>query len=117
MKLEILEENCYYHIYNRGINGCEIFKNRDNYAYFLKLFSKYLIPHVSVFFYCLLKNHVHFVIRIDVDEKIVSQGFSNFFNAYAKAFNKAHNRTGSLFEKHFKRIILMPMVFTWIYIN
>ena len=25
------------------------------------------------------------------------------FNAYAKAFNKQQNRTGSLFEKHFKR--------------
>jgi hypothetical protein len=29
---------------------------------------------------------------------------SNLFNSYAKAFNKQNNRTGSLFEKHFKRI-------------
>lgn len=27
MKLETLEKGCYYHIYNRGINGCNIFSN------------------------------------------------------------------------------------------
>ena len=29
--------------------------------------------------------------------------FSNFFNAYTKAFNKVYNRTGSLFQEHLKR--------------
>jgi hypothetical protein len=33
-----------------------------------------------------------------------SQHFSNLFNAYAKAINKAYQRTGSLFEKRFGRI-------------
>ena len=106
MKLEILEKGRYYHIYNGGINGCDIFKNNDNYDYFLGLFSKYLTSHISVFAYCLVKNHFHFVIRVDEDEAIVTQKFSNFFNAYAKAFNKQQIRTGSLFEKHFKRIKL-----------
>ena len=31
------------------------------------------------------------------------QQFSNFFNAYAKAVNKHYRRTGSLFQKPFKR--------------
>ena len=106
MKLEVLERDQYYHIYNRGINGCDIFKNDDNYNYFLKLFSKYLNGHISIYAYCLLSNHYHFVIRVDDDEKIVTQKLSNFFNAYAKAFNKQHNRMSSLFEKHSKRIKL-----------
>ena len=58
----------------------------------------------NIYAYCLLNNHYHFVIRVDDDEKIVTQKLSNFFNAYAKAFNKQQSRTGSLFEKHFKRI-------------
>ena len=61
---------------------------------------------ISIFAYCLMDNHFHIVIRIDEEEKIVMQNFSNFFNSYAKAFNKQNNRTGSLFEKHFKRIRL-----------
>lgn len=107
MKLEPLEKDFYYHIYNRGINGCEIFKNNDNYNYFIKLLSKYLDSYITIYAYGLLYNHFHLVVKIDEDQKIVSQKFSNFFNAYAKAFNKAHNRTGSLFEKPFKRIRLL----------
>lgn len=34
----------------------------------------------------------------------VSQRFSNFFNAYAKSFNIAYSRTGSLFEHPFGRV-------------
>ena len=34
----------------------------------------------------------------------VSTQFSNFFNAYAKAINKAYNRTGSLFQHPFGRV-------------
>ncbi|HJW89895.1 MAG TPA: hypothetical protein VJ436_04560 [Anaerolineales bacterium] len=35
-----------------------------------------------------------------------SQAFSNLFNAYAKAINKAYNRTGSLFEHPFGRKVI-----------
>jgi REP element-mobilizing transposase RayT len=37
-------------------------------------------------------------------EKYPSKKFSDFFNAYAKAINKAHNRTGSLFQHPFGRV-------------
>lgn len=106
MKLEVLEKDGYYHIYNKGINGCLIFENDENKNYFLKQLSKYLLDKISIFAYCLMDNHFHLVIRLNHEEKIVTQSFSNFFNSYAKAFNKDIDRTGSLFEKHFKRIKL-----------
>ena len=106
MKIEVLEKDNYYHIYNRGINSCSIFLNEDNYRYFIRLFIKHLIPYLTVYAYCLLNNHFHFVIRVDAEPEITSQKFSNFFNAYVKSFNNAHGRTGSLFERPFKRIIL-----------
>jgi len=99
--MEILEEGRYYHIFNRGINSENIFKKEENRLYFLRLYQKHLSAAVSTFAYCLLNNHFHFVIRIEKNNKQATQSFSNFFNAYAKAFNKAHNRTGSLFEKNF----------------
>lgn len=104
MKLEILERDSFYHIYNRGINSESIFLSDDNKSYFLKLFSKYLTDNIEVYAYCLMNNHFHIVVKVIEDEKIVTQAFSNLFNAYAKAFNKQNIRTGSLFEKHFKRI-------------
>ena len=106
MKLEVLEKDGYYHIYNRGINGCLIFENDENKNFFLKQFSKYLLDKISAFGYCLMDNHFHLIIQLNEEEEIVTQAFSNFFNSYAKAFNKQTNRTGSLFEKHFKRIKL-----------
>ncbi len=106
MKLEVLQKDGYYHIYNRGINGCVIFENDENKNFFIKQLSKYLLGKISIFGYCLMDNHFHLVIRLNEDVEIVTQGFSNFFNSYVKAFNKQNDRTGSLFEKHFKRIRL-----------
>ncbi len=103
MKLEVLEKDKYYHIYNKGINGTEIFKSDRNKIFFLNQFSKYVSGKISIFAYCLMDNHFHFITRLNAESEIVTQGFSNFFNSYAKAFNKENDRTGSLFEKHFKR--------------
>ena len=103
MKLEILEKDKIYHIYNRGNNGERIFTSNENKKYFLKLYLKHLEDKVETFAYCLMDNHFHFLIRINSENEVI-QALSNLFNAYAKAFNKQQNRTGSLFEKHFKRI-------------
>jgi len=116
----------YYHIYNRGNNGENLFLEKKNYTYFLTLYNKYISSVADTFAYALLKNHFHFLVRLkdiqtsdfiktsevsktsevlDVSEvsKYYSQAFSNFFNAYAKAFNKQYNRTGSLFQTRFGR--------------
>ena len=37
-----LEENKFYHIYNRGINGCAIFKNEGHYKKFLEKYAFHL---------------------------------------------------------------------------
>lgn len=79
------------------------FKSDENMWYFLTLVKKYFSKKVTILTYCLLQNHYYFIVKIDVDGKIATQLFSNLFNAYAKALNKQQNRTGSLFEKHFKR--------------
>lgn len=104
MRLETLEKDSFYHLYNRGINKSSIFSNEENKRYFLKQYNKYLAEKVTTFVYCLLQNHFHLVVRIEKEPKDVIQSFSNFFNSYIKSYNKAEKRTGSLFEKHFKRI-------------
>ena len=108
--IQPLENGKYYHIYNRGINSDILFKENDNYEYFLRLYDKHIDPIAETYAWCLMKNHFHFLVRIkDIDQlntekKIVpSQSFSNLFNAYTKAFNKSYNRHGSLFERPFRR--------------
>ena len=121
--LEPLRYGKYFHIYNRGINSCDLFRKRTNYEYFLELYDKHISPVADTFAWVLMKNHFHILVRIkdkeinplnpqgfenlegleDSDSKQLSQPFANLFNAYAKAYNKLYNRTGSLFEHPFRR--------------
>ena len=114
-KPEPLQYGQYYHIYNRGNNGEILFREERNYPYFLKLYAKHIEPVAATYAYCLMSNHFHLLVRIKtVEEQDLtgfenlsglnpSQQFANLFNAYTKAFNKAYQRTGSLFEKPFRR--------------
>lgn len=129
-KPEPLRYETYYHIYNRGNNGETVFRQKENYLYFLQLYIKHFHPHADTFAYSLLPNHFHFAARIKSAEEIEiawqeqtlgvsktprvsvnpkpipspSQAFGNLCNAYAKAVNKKYGRTGSLFENPFGRI-------------
>ncbi|WP_299311205.1 transposase [uncultured Aquimarina sp.] len=105
MKYEPLISDTYFHIYNRGNNKEDIFKEDRNYDYFLKLLDKYITSVCEIYAYCLLKNHFHLIVKTksEVGDKSISQGFSNMFNTYSKAINKSYNRTGSLFTDRFSR--------------
>jgi putative transposase len=59
-----LEYNSVYHIYNCGINGCNLFISVDDYDRFLSKYSKYIEPIADTFAWCLLGNHFHIVVRI-----------------------------------------------------
>jgi len=117
----------YYHIYNRTNAKEKLFINEENYLFFLRQFKKYISPICEVYAYCLMPNHFHFAIKIknkeviekcykskyksqdeipineNLEEKFISQTFSNFFNSYTKSFNKMHGRRGSLFSPNFKQ--------------
>ena len=101
-----------YHIFNRGNNRENLFIEERNYLYFLLLLEKYIAPIAEIYAYCLLGNHFHLLVRILSLTGLKALGissppfrnFSNFFNAYAKSFNHAFARTGSLFQHPFRRV-------------
>ena len=110
MKIDPLEPNRFYHIYNRGNNEENIFIEEKNYTFFLQKMIKYLVQVADIYSYCLLKNHFHILIKIKSKENLpekykqnVHLPFSNLFNSYTKSINKGYNRTGSLFQEHLKR--------------
>ena len=110
MKQNFFEAGATYHLFNRGNNKEDIFKEDKNYYYFLSLMQKYLLPVAEIYAYCLLKNHFHLVVRIKDFDALPKQyqekpyvPISNLFNAYTKSINKLYNRTGSLFQEHLHR--------------
>ena len=60
---ENLEPDKFYHIYNRGINGENLFKEERNYKHFFSKYAKYIEPLAETYAYCLLKNHFHLCIK------------------------------------------------------
>jgi putative transposase len=125
-----LEAGRFYHIYNRGIDKTNIFRNKDNYDYFLKLYAKHCTCVVETYAYCLLANHFHLLVRVKEElptyaalypdlrpEQLTAKSketvnpstqFAHFFNAYAQGFNKSFTpkRTGGLFEEPFERLLV-----------
>jgi len=63
-KTESLENGQYYHIYNRGIDGCNLFTETTNYEYFLQLYDKHIQPIAETYAFVLMKNHFHLLVRI-----------------------------------------------------
>lgn len=108
MDKEPLQPGCYYHIYNRGNNKENIFREARNYHHFLATWKKYIEPVALNFCYSLQPNHFHFLIftKENNTEQIISRAFSNCFNSYAKSINKAYGRTGSLFQEKFGRKLI-----------
>jgi len=94
----------YYHIYNRGANRQNIFREADNYHFLLKRIGRAVNEMaVSIIAYCLMPNHYHFLLRQNSDDSI-SDMIQGIFNSYSKAFNKKYNRSGTLFEGPFQSI-------------
>jgi len=54
----------YFHIYNRGTNGCNLFSETKNYEYFLQLYDKYIAEIADTYAWVLMPNHFHFLVRI-----------------------------------------------------
>jgi putative transposase len=138
-----IEADRFYHIYNRGINGENIFRSERNYLFFLNKISKFLIPVCDIYAYCLMSNHFHFLVKVKTDfeleslvkvqnldkaertglhspQNIFSKQFATVFNSYSQAFNKENGRHGSLIESPFKRKLITSeeyLINTIIYIH
>lgn len=60
-------------------------------------------PLVEILTFCLMPNHVHFLLKSMTENGII-QFMSNFQNSYAKYFNIRNQRTGTLFQPMFKAV-------------
>ncbi|RZK41643.1 MAG: transposase [Pedobacter sp.] len=98
-----IQEDKYYHVFNRGNNRTRIFLEPCNYLYFLKQFEKFVVDFADVYAYCLMPNHFHLFLRVH-DKLLFEKGIKNFFISYSKSINKRYNRVGSLFQGRYKAV-------------
>ena len=120
---------CHYHIYNHAIAFENLFKDPDNYSYFILRMYDHLSEYAEIVAYCLMPNHYHALIKIkpftdDVAEANgkVLQALGNFHNGYAKAINKRKGRKGRLFQstvnrRYVPKEIYLPEAIRYIRMN
>lgn len=98
----IFFQNGYYHVYNRGHNKQPIFLNYKDYVRYITRLKEYLKKHaVTILAYCLMPNHIHFLIRQDTEESI-ERFIHRLHTAYTMYFNKKYEYVGSVFQSRFK---------------
>ncbi len=54
----------YYHVYNHAIGDSNLYREADNYRYFLEKYAEYMAPLCGTYAYCLLPNHFHTVLKV-----------------------------------------------------
>lgn len=95
----------FYHIYNHSIGSELLFRNNNDYDYFILKMKRYLDPFCQIIAYCLLPNHFHILIKVikPVNKnKTLEQTIKNFFNSYTRSYNSIHKRMGRLFRHGYK---------------
>ena len=62
--IEHLEYGETYHVYNAGVQHCRLFRESAGYERFLVDHERYLSPVAFTMVWCLMGNHLHFIITI-----------------------------------------------------
>jgi putative transposase len=86
----------------RGNNRHVVFKNNDDYIYFMDLIKRFKLDHsFDLFHYCLMPNHVHMLIKINKDSD-----FSRFMKrinlAYFHHYRNRYGWIGYFWQDRFK---------------
>ncbi len=126
MRRQTISTGEYYHIYNRGVDKRDLFKDRKDLSRFiesilqfnqietvgsLRDFSLHPAPKalgeplVAFVVYCINPNHFHFVLK-----QLIDGGIAKFMQklqaGYTSYFNLKNQRTGALFQGTFKSVLM-----------
>lgn len=94
------------HVYNRGVNKDKIFKDENDYIFYLNKIRKYKEKfNVGVICYSFLDNHYHYILE-QIGEESITNFMRSVHTSYGQYFNKKYNRVGPLFQGRFKQSVL-----------
>ncbi len=135
-----IEVGEWYHCYSRGVDKRRVFERPSDYDRFLTLMFvanatksvhvsnlrntklQHVLadtridrakPIVELGAYCLMPNHVHFLVK-ELHEGGIAKYMQKIFTGYTMYFNKSRERTGALFSGTFKsRHVHDDVYFQW----
>lgn len=90
-----------YHIVNRGVDKRVVYRDKDDFHYFLEtLCTASTIYKVKVHSFALMSNHYHLL--IETSQENLSKYMKHINATYAIYFNKKYKRSGHLWQGRFK---------------
>lgn len=96
-----LSESKIYHVMIRGNEKKNIFLEDEDKKRFIEIVNEKNEKRKFVIYaYCLMDNHVHFLINEGAD--VIGRIMQRINISYAYYFNKKYNRIGHLFQDRFK---------------
>lgn len=69
---ESLLPDYFYHVFARTNNKETLFSSDENYRFFLRRYSDFLLPIAKTYTYALLENHVHFLIKMRNEQTLTT---------------------------------------------
>lgn len=98
--LRQLDPEAFYHVISRGNNGGRIVRDAIDRAAFRSRLDRVARKYGwEALAWCLMKTHVHFVVR--APEECVSRGMQALNSRHAQCMNRRHGCTGHLFQNRF----------------
>jgi putative transposase len=90
------------HVWQRGVNRCACFAGDGDRRFYLDLLAEYARKHdCAIHAYVLMTNHVHLLVTPSGLDGL-SRLMKNVGERYVPRFNRAHGRTGTLWEGRFR---------------
>lgn len=112
-----LGADCFYHVYNRGVDKQLTFRDEQDYVMFLGILKRHLSNqpqhdsfgreykdlsgYISLLSYCLMPNHFHLMVY-NKEMEGLEHLMRSLATSYSLYFNKKHKRVGHLFQGRFK---------------
>ncbi len=111
----------FYHVYARGHSHKRIFRDEQDYLYFLRLLERYLAPEetrsrnrqaypnffskIELNAYCLMPNYFHLLVYQHQAGELTAL-MRSLMTSYSVYFNKRYKLSGSLFESRFRASLI-----------
>jgi len=124
-RIKVFAPNCYYHLYGRGVNKMDLFRDKEDYNLFAYQFKKYLTPdfketrffkgqeiqlavnsvagQVELYAFCFMPNHFHLLVK-SVEKDGVSKLMRRVLTGYSSYFNGKYNRQGPLIQGSYRAV-------------
>jgi len=76
--MDSLQPSRFYHIYNHANGSENIFRDAENYRFFLEKYELYISPVAETFAWCLMPNHFHLLIQIRDETTLLAKALPKF---------------------------------------